>query len=229
MNNRVLVVDDEESVRDLACEIVQRAGYKVITAVDGQEGWKTFFAWQPDLVVTDIRMPKINGWELLDRIREVSEVPVIILSALDDEVDTVRGLRNGADDFVVKPIRSAEFLARIEAALRKSQPRSEADEEYRDSALHIDFLRHRVYVRGDPVKLTALEFRLLTSLARSAGQVLSTDRLLDHCWPEGERGPEIVRVYIGYLRKKLKDQAKSSQLIETVRGFGYRYRAPNDD
>ncbi len=164
-----------------------------------------------------------------ERVHRLTVYTLFEDTSLGDEVDTVRELRNGADDFVVKPIRSAEFLAHIEAALRKSQPSAEAEEEYRDSALHIDFLRHRVYVRGDSVKLTALEFRLLTSLARSAGQVLSTDRLLDHCWPEGERGPESVRVYIDYLRKKLKDQAKSAQLIETVRGFGYRYRAPNDD
>jgi DNA-binding response OmpR family regulator len=226
MKARILVVDDEQPIRDLLRELLEGEGYDVVLAEDGQDGLKAFFASRPALVVLDILMPRMDGWKLLERIREVSDAPVIILSALDREQETVRGLRGGADDYVVKPMRRAEFLARVEAVLRKAHPGREAEEEYRDAAMHIDFPHHQVHLDGRRVELSPLEFRLLWALVRNANVVLSTDRLLDLCWGEGEGGPENVRVYIGYLRRRLGEDPRRPRLIETAREFGYRYRPP---
>ena len=223
---KILVVDDQEPIRQLLRASLEPQGYSVRLAPDGQEGLKIFFAWQPSLVVLDVRMPKMDGWGLLDRIREVSEVPVIMLTALGMEDDAVRGLRGGADDYVIKPLRITEFLARVEAVLRKFKGAADTQEIYEDRVLHVDFLRHRVYLRGDEIDLAPQEFRLLAALVRNSGVVLSTDRLLDLSWTEGEGGPENVRVYIGYLRKKLEQEPREPKLIETVRSFGYRYRPP---
>ena len=228
MSAKVLVVDDEQSVCDLVQDVLVDAGHEVFAAVDGKEGLKAFYSWQPELVVLDISMPGMNGWDLLDRIREVSQTPVIILSALGREHETVRGLRSGADDYIVKPARTSELLARVEAALRKSEVAPEAGAVYQDSVVHVDLPRHQVHLQGQVVDLTPQEFRLLTALVQNAGFVLSTDRLSDLCWGAGNGGPENVRVYIGHLRKKLKDDPKRPRLIETVREFGYRYCPPGE-
>ena len=207
--------------------MLQEEGYDVVTASNGREGLRTFFTLRPALVVLDILMPEMNGWELLERIREVSESPVIILTALGREQDAVKGLRSGADDYVVKPVRTSEFVARVEAALRKSSPTPEVENVYKDAVLHVDYMRHQVYLRGSEVALSAQEFRLLAALVRNASAVVSTDRLLDMCWGDAG-GPESVRVYIGYLRKKLEEDSKRPRLIQTVREFGYRYSQPSE-
>ena len=195
-------------------------------ASDGRQGLRAFFSWQPVLTVLDIMMPGLDGWSLLERIREVSDTPVIILTALGREHEQVRGLRSGADDYVVKPFRTAEFLARVAAALRKADSSQVAEERYRDGSLLVDFPRHHVYRSGEKIDLTPQEFRLLAALVRNANLVMSTERLLDLCWGQGQGGPENVRVYIGYLRKKLEEEPRNPRLIETVREFGYRYLPP---
>jgi DNA-binding response OmpR family regulator len=223
---KVLVVDDEDHIRVLMGDVLESAGYQVRHAADGQGALREVFAWKPDLVVMDIRMPGMDGWTLLERIREVSQTPTIVLSALAQEQDLVRGLHAGADDYVVKPPRMSEFLARVEATLRRAGEETNDDDQYDDGTIHVDFSRHMVVLRGTTVDLSPQEFRLLATLIRHQGVVLSADRLLGLCWRDGYVGLEAVRVYIGYLRKKLEDDAKRPQLIETVREFGYRYRAP---
>lgn len=225
MKTRVLVVEDEEPVRDVICALLEEGDFEVVTAEDGEAGLKAFFTCQPGLVVLDIIMPHMDGWTLLERIREVSQTPVIILSAIGREHEKVRGLHGGADDYIVKPFRSAEFLARVDVALRNTRAHQEIEEQYQDSALLVDFPRHQVYLDGNRIDLTPQEFRLLTALIRHANMVLSTDRLLDLCWGSSEGGPENVRVYISYLRRKLEDAGRP-RLIETVREFGYCYHPP---
>ena len=229
MAARILLVDDERELLDLMRELLEDQGYEVAVAADGREGLRAFFSWRPLLTVLDIMMPGMDGWHLLERIREVSEAPVIILTALGREHEQVRGLRSGADDYVVKPFRTAEFLARVEAALRRSSGPGDVAERYEDRALLVDFPRHQVYVAGDRVDLTPQEFRLLAALVRNANLVLSTERLLDLCWGRGQGAPESVRVYIGYLRKKLEEDPRHPRLLETVREFGYRYHPPEGD
>jgi len=220
----ILVVDDDESVRELLCSVFEAAGYSVETAADGQQGLRTYYTCHPDLVILDIRMPGLDGWQLLERIREMSQTPVIMLTALGEEDEKVRGLGKGADDYLAKPFGRAELLARAEAVLRRVPRSSEAKAVYEDQALLLDWSRHQVYVRGTPAELSPLEFRLLTALVRNAGNVLSADRLLDICWDERPAGPTNVRVHISSLRKKLEEDPARPHLIETVREFGYRYR-----
>ncbi|MBF8268041.1 MAG: two component transcriptional regulator, winged helix family [Dehalococcoidia bacterium] len=225
MRNRILVVDDEEATTELICMLLEEEGYEVVTAADGEAGLRAFFSCQPALVVLDLIMPRMDGWNLLERIREVSQAPVIILSALGREFETIRGLYGGADDYIAKPFRNAELMARVKVALRKTGAPPRVEEQYRDSALLVDFPRHQVYLEGSKIDLTPQEFRLLTALIRNANMVMSTDQLLDLCWGSSEGGPENVRVYVSYLRRKLED-TRRPQLIETVREFGYCYRPP---
>ena len=223
----VLVVEDDEDVRTLVGTRLRRAGYNVIVAADGLEGLRLFYGNRPDLVLLDVAMPVMDGWQVLERLREVSNVPVLMLTAASEERDKVRGLRGGADDYITKPFAGEELLARVEAALRRAaiQPEESAVNDYRDAELTIDFLRHEVLVRGEAVNLSPTEFRLLGALTRSAGQVLSQDQLLDHVWGEEyAESLDVVRLYIGYLRRKIELDSRNPRLIETVRGFGYRYR-----
>ena len=227
--SRVLVVDDEENLRELVRRLLGSAGYSVRTARDGGEGLRSFFSWKPDLVVLDIRMPKMNGWEMLERIREMSDTPVIMVSALGQEDEKVRGLRGGADDYVPKPFGQAELLARVEAVLRRAGESSKAEDVYADGVLHMDFRRHRISVKGRQAELSPLEFRVLGALVRAANVVLSPERLLNLCWDEKAAGPANVRLYISHLRRKLEEDPQRPKLIQTVREFGYRYCPPQDD
>ena len=225
---KILVIDDEENVRELLRYLLDSAGYSLQTASDGDEGLKVFFSWRPDLVLLDVLMPKMDGWSLLGRIRELSDTPVLMLTALGQEHQKVRGLRGGADDYIAKPFGRDELLARVEAILRRTESAPQTEDAYKDEVLHVDFERHRVFARSSQVELSPIEFRLLVALVRSAGVVLSPERLLDLCWGERSGGPGNVRVYINYLRRKLEEDPSSPVLIETVREFGYRYRPPQE-
>lgn len=221
----ILVVEDEATIRELLEAMLEPQNYAVRTAGDGQEGLRAFFSWKPDLVFLDVMMPKMDGWKLLERIREVSDVPVIMLTALGMEHEKVRGLKGGADDYLTKPVSQGELLARVEAVLRRNKKASFV-ESYRDSLLHLDFERHMVLKSGQEIDLSPTEFRLLTTLVKHKGTVMSVERLLDTCWEDGIGRPDNVRVYVSYLRRKLGSDVKGRDLIETVREFGYRYRPP---
>ncbi len=224
---RVLVVDDDDDIRLLLHELLSGAGYLVETAQDGRAALRVFHEKPTDVVVLDLSMPELDGFETLERLRDVSDVPVILLTARSSEIDKVRGFRAGADDYVVKPFGRQELLARIEALLRRA-PEATHLEHYDDGAISIDYARRLVMSRGLPVRLTPLEFRLLDAFARHPGQVLSADQLIEHCWGH-EAGVSLdqVKLYVSYLRKKLGQDADGWQPIETVRGFGYRYVPPS--
>ena len=221
----VLVVDDEEDLRELTRLTLELAGHRVTVASDGMEGLRIFFSEPPDVVLLDIRMPAMDGWTLLERIREVSDVPVIMLTAYGQEWQKVQGLRGGADDYMVKPVGEQELLARIDAVRRRSTSAQGTRDPYQDAVLSIDFRRHKVYVRSEEVHLSPIEFKLLAIFVQNRDMVLSADQLLDSCWGDRDSGPDSVRVYMNYLRKKLEDDPAKPRLLETVRGFGYRYRS----
>ena|SRR5438105_5674122 len=223
---RVLVVDDEADIRGLVRELLERAGHEVLEAPNGGEGLKLFYAEHPDLVVLDVSMPVLDGWETLKRIREMSDVPVLMLTARSEELDKVRGLHAGADDYITKPFGRQELLARVKANLRR-RPEEKAPETYADGFVTIDFAQRAVRAGGDEVSLTPLEFRLLATFVRHPNQVLSHDQLLRLVWGD-ERGTERdqVKLYVGYLRRKLGASPGEKSPIETMRGFGYRYRPP---
>ena len=228
-DSRVLVIDDDDDIRALVVTLLQRAGVTVRDAPNGREGLREFHAWRPDLVVLDVSMPELDGWNVLDRIRDMSAVPVLMLTARGDELERVRGLQAGADDYVVKPFGKQELVARVQALLRRASQGApvEEQERYADGYLAIDWGQRSVHVGEREVQLTPLEFRLLSTFVRNPRQVLSRDQLLELVWGDayGVSGDQ-VKLYIGYLRRKLDPESTDAVPIETVRGFGYRYAAP---
>ena len=223
---RVLVIDDEEDIRALLRSLLERAGYTVDEAPDGRAGLRTFYSSPPDLVLLDVGMPELDGWATLERLRDLSDVPVIMLTARSGELDRVRGLTRGADDYVAKPFGRQELLARVQALLRRAGGRNEGPrEQYADAFVSIDYANRAVRVATDDVALTPLEFKLLAAFVQNPNQVLSREQLLELVWgdPYGVSGDQ-VKLYVGYLRKKLLPDAPDTGPIETVRGFGYRYK-----
>jgi len=226
-SRRMLVVDDDDDIRLLLEPLLSGAGYNVETAQDGRAALRLFHENPTDLVVLDLSMPELDGFETLERLRDLSDVPVILLTARSGEIDKVRGFRAGADDYVVKPFGRQELLARIEALLRRT-PEPTHLERYDDGVLSIDHDRRLVICRGLPVRLTPLEFRLLAAFVRHAGHVLSADQLVEHAWDHaGGVSHDQVKLYVSYLRKKLGQTGNGFEPIETVRGFGYRYVPPS--
>ncbi|HWB55513.1 MAG TPA: response regulator transcription factor [Gaiellaceae bacterium] len=221
----VLVVDDDADIRGLVRELLERQGYRVTDAANGRDGLRALYASPPDVVLLDVSMPELDGWETLERIRDVSEVPVAMLTARSAELEKVRGLKGGADDYITKPFGRQELLARIEAMLRRGGDRRPSQDTYADDLMTVDFAQRRVEVKGSDVQLTPLEFRLLAAFVRHPGQLLSHDQLLELVWGDSfASSRDQVKLYVGYLRRKLKDADESAEPIETVRGFGYRYR-----
>ena len=222
---RILVVDDEADIRELLRELLGRAGYDVAVAEDGRAGLRELFAARPDLVILDVNMPGLDGWQTLERIRDVSEVPVLMLTARTGELEKVRGLTRGADDYVTKPFGRQELLARLQALLRRASGQAESIETYADDVLSIDFAQRSVLVGDRHVALTPLEFKLLSAFVRHPNQVLSREQLLELVWGDafGVSGDQ-VKLYVGYLRRKLSPDAPEDAPVQTVRGFGYRYR-----
>jgi two-component system KDP operon response regulator KdpE len=228
-NKKILVIDDEDDIRLIVSTVLERAGYSTVEAADGLEGLRRLYDERPGLVVLDVAMPGMDGWKVLERIREMSNVMVLMLTAATQEKDVVRGLKGGADGYITKPFSGEEFLARVEAVFRRANDSSEASESsgYHDSEVTIDYPRHEVTVRGQTVELTPMEFRLLGTLTENAGLVLGQDRLLDLVWGRDYFGTaDVVRSYIVNLRRKIERDPSNPKLIETNRGFGYRYRKP---
>jgi DNA-binding response OmpR family regulator len=228
---KILVIEDDEDIRTVVTTRLRRAGYETTIAADGKDGLRHFYGDRPDLVVLDVAMPIMDGWQVLERLREISDVPVLILTAAAQERDKLRGLRSGADDYITKPFSGEELLARVEVALRRASSSVQEPENtnYSDSQVVIDFPKHEVFVRGGAVEVSPTEFRLLTVLTRNSNQVLSQDQLLDQVWGREYVGSsDVVRLYVGYLRRKIEQDQDEPILIETVRGFGYRYRPPAD-
>jgi DNA-binding response OmpR family regulator len=224
--SRVLVIDDDADIRGLVAKLLERAGLSVEQAEDGRAGLRALHKTPPDLVVLDVSMPDLDGWQTLERIRDLSDVPVLMLTARGDELERVRGLQAGADDYVVKPFGRQELVARVQALLRRAGPHAaQQQEHYADDHLTIDFAQRAVTFEGEAVSLTPLEFKLLAALVRHPRQVLSREQLLELVWGDsyGVSGDQ-VKLYVGYLRRKLAPEDPAGAPIETVRGFGYRYR-----
>jgi two-component system KDP operon response regulator KdpE len=222
---KLLIIDDDDGLRLLLRTTLEPRGYKVVTAAGGLEGLQMLYKEQPDLVLLDVMMPEMGGWETLERIRQVSTVPVIMLTAIDGVPNRVRGLTRGADDYIVKPFHHDELAARIEALLRRSHtPVKEAKEVLRFDcgALVIDALSRRVTVRGEEVRLTPTEYRFLLYLAQNAGRVLTYSQILDNVWgADYEGGDKNVKVYAVYLRRKIEEDPQEPRYVLSEWGVGY--------
>ena len=239
---RVLVVDDEVEVVSLLREWLQEEAYEVFGAYNGWEAFRAFFQNRPNLIITDLRMPGMDGFELIRRIREVSDGPVLALTALEGEDLMVRGLNLGADEYLVKPVTKKVFLARIRSLLRRvplpaqvppstqyTMAPTGSSHTYSDDILELNFLTHEVRISGEPVPLGPLEDRLLAFLVGNRNRVVSFQELLDRVWPEGRGSRDGLKSQILSLRRKVEDDPQNPQLIITVLRSGYRYRPPDPE
>ena len=225
---RILLVDDEHSVQKLLASALRKDGYEVVSALDGRAALDRVSDGGFDLLVLDLMLPKVDGFEVCRQVRATSSVPIIMLTAKVEEIDKVLGLEIGADDYITKPFSMREFRSRVKAVLRRSQlTRTEepAEEELVDGELRIDFDKRQVSVSDEPVRLTYVEFEILAALARNPGRVYSRATLLERVWGDSAyRDPRTVDVHIRHLREKLERDPKTPELVQTMRGVGYRFR-----
>jgi len=223
---KILAVDDEQRMVRFIQLNLEQDGFEVVTAYNGKEALEQVRTQLPDLILLDIMMPDINGFDVLKKIREVNNVPVIMLTAKGEEDDRIQGLELGADDYITKPFSPRELVSRIRAVLRrtKSFKDDEVDQIKVDDRLTIDFSRREVWVEGKKVDLRPTEYRLLYHLVQNAGWVNTHEQLLSKVWGfEYQDEPHYVRLYVNYLRKKLEEDPSNPKYILTERGVGYRF------
>ncbi len=230
LGKKVLVIDDDEGLLQLVSMIFKKNGAQVITASDSLEGISKFFLHYPDLIILDVMMPGSTGFDICQRIRQVSNAPVIMLTALNKEQEMLRGLAAGADDFLSKPFNPEILIARARTVLRRIQRADDnngangggASFSYNDGYLSIDIERHEVTIHGKRIKLTPVEFRLLVYLARNGGKLMTFEKILINVWGNQYQGSlEHVHVYISHLRRKIEQDTKNPRYIMTVHGMGY--------
>jgi DNA-binding response OmpR family regulator len=225
---RILLVDDELAVQKLLTYPLRKEGYDVIPALDGREALDRLRDDNFDLVVLDVMLPRMDGFDVCRAIRSRSTVPIIMLTAKTEESDKVNGLELGADDYITKPFSIREFSSRVKAVLRRAsfaQPEAQFEEPIDAGDVRIDFEKRSVTVRGEPAQLTYVEFEILAALARAPGRVFSRTMLLETVWGDAAyRDPRTIDVHIRHLREKLEAEPKTPELILTVRGVGYRFR-----
>ena len=224
MADKVLLVDDDATLRHLFGEFLRSSAYQVVDASGGQEALRLAFSEHPDIVILDVMMPGMDGWETCARLRELSDMPIILLTAKSTETDKLRGFRLGADDYVTKPFSFAEITARIQAVLARSRAAHRADSRvFTLGELVIDASRRTVERCGEPIALTPTEFRLLECLAQKEGQAVSEATLAQEAWGEyRQQDAGAVRRYIWLVRQKIEPDPAHPKHILTVRGFGYR-------
>ena len=227
---KILVVDDEPSFARLVNQVLTYSGFEVFTANDGQEALRLMYANKPDLVLLDVVMPKMDGWQTCSRIREVSDVPIVMLTGKQkSEEDVVRGLDYGADEYLIKPIGNKELVARVKAVLRRAElpPITEAKPKitYSDPYLTVDIEERKITVNGERIRLTPMEFRLFAALVENAGRVLTHKQLLEKVWGwEYTDDLDYVRIYISHLRQKLEPNPSQPRYIMTEPGVGYYFQ-----
>ncbi len=225
---KILLIDDDPVLLRFLASYLEAAGYTPLRAETGERGLRLLFSERPALVVVDVVMPGMNGWEVCGRIRELTDTPIIMLTGQNSEADKLRAFRLGADDYVTKPFSFAELAARIAAVLARTEHAREEDQASIVVAgdVVIDLKRRQVTLGGKPVTLTPTEYRLLAALAQRPGEVIAEDELLRQAWGPLRRHPAgYVRRYIWFLRRKLERDPARPEIIQTARGFGYRLAA----
>jgi len=230
MARKILVVDDEKSIVRLVTFNLEKEGFETLKAYDGEQALQLIRDNKPDLVLLDIMLPRVDGLEVCRRIRQENiPVAVIMVTAKDQEIDTVLGLELGADDYITKPFSPRELVARVKAVLRRTTvtDKTSSPGEIKIGSLFIDSSKYEVTVNGRPVELTPKEFELLDFLARNAGRVMTRDFLLNHLWGYTYVGDtRIVDVHVSHLREKIEDNPKKPSYIKTIRGVGYKFTQP---
>lgn len=225
MSEKILIIDDEENTVNLTALLLERKGFEVVKAMSADEGLRKAYRHQPDLVLLDVMMPDMDGYEVCKRLRDMTDVPIIFVTARDDTRDIVRGLEIGGDDYIAKPFNNDELIARIRAHLRRA-PRVNVSEElsFNGGDFRINFMNREVRVRNELKHLTPKEFNLLGVLVRNAGRVVSRTELVTEAWGEEYRDAiDSLKLYIHYLRQKVELNPDRPQYILTSRGVGYRF------
>ena len=226
MGERILVVDDDTQLLRLIHLSLQKQGFSVFTATNGKDGLSLFHQIAPDIVILDIMMPGMDGWEVCNRLRQVSSVPIILLTALDSEQNIVDGLMGGADDYLVKPFTTAELRARVVALLRRARIRHDRPDILRFGGgdLIINRTEQKVFVRGQEIALSPTEYNILLFMAERAGRILPAQLIFDAIWtPWSDTQPQGVKWYIWHLRQKIEADSKQPRFILTEPGKGYRF------
>ena len=224
---KLLIIDDDTTLLLLLRQSLEKAGYHILTATHGLAGLQQMYEHRPDLIILDVMMPRMDGWETVSRIREMSQVPVIMLTAKDSEADKIRGFAAGVDDYVTKPFSFAELTARVGAVLHRTRQTVPARPShlYQVGDVTIDLEERRVTKRGEMVNLTPTEYKLMAVLVENAGRVLSREQLLSQVWGDAYLGDtDYIKRYVWYLRQKLEDDPSNPEYVLTDRGFGYSFR-----
>ena len=229
MAKKILIIDDDPIFLKLVDQVLTRQGYEVFKAGGGQEGLRVLFDQRPDMVLLDVVMPRMDGWQTCSRIRDVSDIPIIMLTGKQtSEDDIVRGLDYGADDYLIKPVGNRELVTRVRAILRRAELPSLPDRRettYSDGFLTVDVAERKVIVNGERVKLTPREFRLFTLLVENAGHILTHKQVLEKVWGwEYIDDLDYVRIYISHLRQKIEPDPSLPKYIVTEPGVGYRFQ-----
>ena len=226
--SKILIIDDDPRLRRLIEFSFANAGAETICAADGKEGLRKFYSEHPDLVVLDLMLPGMNGWETCTSIRQLSDVPIIMVTARGEDDDIIRGLDLGADDYIIKPFSPKVLIARARAALRRAQlngnEKKVENTNYSDDYLVVNINEHRIFAGGEPVKLTSTEFKLLAYLIDNAGRVLTFEQILENVWGwDTTEDVNYIRVYIWHLRNKIEPDPKNPIYVVNVQGTGYRF------
>ena len=220
----VLIIEDDRNTAALIATYLEREGFATQSVHDGAEALAMARREPPGFVVLDIMLPGVDGWEICRELRKLSDVPILMLTAREEEIDRVLGLSLGADDYVVKPFSPRELVERVKAILRRTVRQAAPVSKLRHAELVLDIDKRRVTQAGQPVELTGVEYKLLLALMSAPGKALSRDALLNHLYERGDAVVDrVVDVHIGHLRQKLSDDPAAPRFIETVRGFGYRF------
>lgn len=229
--SQILVVEDDENTASLVTTYLEREGFSTLVAHDGQEGLNKAMEHDPDFIILDIMLPKLDGWEVCRRLRKFSTVPILMLTAREEEIDRVMGLTIGADDYVVKPFSPRELVERVKAIMRRVRPIAiKTPSVLKHGPLSLDPVKHRVALNNQEVNLTTSEYKLLLALMKSPGRVFSRNELLDHFYEHGEIVIDrVIDVHIGKVRQKIEDDPSKPKYIITVRGFGYRFADKEED
>jgi len=223
---RVLVVDDEPDLVTILAEWLEEDGYEVYSATSGGDALRLFFQHRPTLSIADLRMPGMDGFQLITRIREMSDGHILVLTALGGEEHVIRGLELGADEYLVKPVSKRVFLARVRSLLRRATPPQEGPSGYSDAFLKLSFLTHEIEVRGQSLHLRPTEFRLLSFLVQNSDRVVRHQEVLDRVWGDQGGSMDSLKWYISSLRDKVEEDPQNPRLIVTVPRVGYRYFPP---
>ncbi len=232
MRGKILLIEDDVEFSKLTQMWLKNAGYEVMTAEDGVEGMRRVYSGRPNLVLLDANIPKMDGWEVCRRIREMSDIPVLMVTVNGQKADRLKGFVVGADDYITKPVDFHELIARVQAVLRRTGTNlgNEEPSSFHDGEIEIEWRSRQVWVRGERVKLSPTEFKILSCLVKNRGWIVTHEQLLEKAWGPNYIGDKsFVKLYIRYLRQKIEADPRNPRLILTERGVGYHFAQQTEE